>query len=239
MSSKMSERLHRFRQSASGNVTMIFALSVPLLCFAVAMAVDFNNATVVHSKLNAAADAAALAALTPAMMQQSDTVASAAAVAMFKARAATIGSLVSSSTVVTANITHPNNNGNVRQVQMSYSTKNKTIFSGVLNQSTMTIPGTSTAKASVPPNIDFYLLLDNSPSMSLPATQAGINQMQTLTSKQYSGAGCAFACHQASTNNGDTAGNPCSDGSAPTQSSGQYCAATNAKSEEHSSGPAM
>jgi hypothetical protein len=51
--------------------------------------------------------------------------------------------------------------------------------------------------------------------------------MQNLTSKQASGAGCAFACHQASTNNGDTAGNPCSDGSAPTQSNGAYCAAKN------------
>ena len=74
----------------------------------------------------------------------------------------------------------------------------------------MGVSGTSTAQASVPPNINFYLLLDNSPSMSLPATPAGITQMQTLTPKQDSGAGCAFACHQASTNNGDTAGNPCS-----------------------------
>ena len=79
--------------------------------------------------------------------------------------------------------------------------------------------------AQMPPNIDFYLLLDNSPSMSLPATTAGITQMESLTSKQATG-GCAFACHQASTNNGDTAGNPCTNGTAPTQSSGLYCAAS-------------
>jgi hypothetical protein len=84
----------------------------------------------------------------------------------------------------------------------------------------------------VPPNIDFYVLLDNSPSMSLPATQAGITQMQSLTGDEATG-GCAFACHEASTNNGDTAGNPCADGTAPTlnssmgtaspASSGIYC----------------
>ena len=40
--------------------------------------------------------------------------------------------------------------------------------------------------------------------------------MQNLTTKQTSG-GCAFACHQASTNtNSDTEGNPCTDGTSPT-----------------------
>ena len=68
--------------------------------------------------------------------------------------------------------------------------------------------------------------------MALPATTAGITQMQNLTQDEDSG-GCAFACHQASTNNGDTAGNPCADGTAPTlnssmataspASSGIYC----------------
>ncbi len=227
MSSLIRERLHRLRNSSSGNVTMIFALGAPFICFAVAMAVDFNNATVVRSKLNAAADAAALAALTPSMLAQTDSVAQAAAIAMFNARASALGSLVAGDTTVTATITHPNGNGNVRSITINYSAQNNTIFNGVLNKSSMGISGTSTAQASVPPNINFYLLLDNSPSMSLPASQAGITQMQTLTSMQYSGAGCAFACHQASTNNSDTAGNPCSDGSSPTLSGGQYCASTN------------
>jgi hypothetical protein len=52
------------------------------------------------------------------------------------------------------------------------------------------------------------------PLEALPATTAGITQMENLTPKQATG-GCAFACHQAGTNNGDTAGNPCADGTAP------------------------
>ena len=63
----------------------------------------------------------------------------------------------------------------------------------------------------MPPNIDFYLLLDNSPSMALPADTAGITQMQNLTPTQDGGNSCAFACHQASTNNSDTPGNLCTD----------------------------
>ncbi len=56
--------------------------------------------------------------------------------------------------------------------------------------------------------------------MALPATAAGVTQMQTLTQKQDGGAGCAFACHQADTTSTsgqtDTVYNPCSDGTNPT-----------------------
>ena len=48
---------------------------------------------------------------------------------------------------------------------------------------------------------------------------------------QDGGNGCAFACHQVSTNNGDTEGNLCSDGSSPTVSSGEYCASTNRRGQ--------
>jgi len=57
--------------------------------------------------------------------------------------------------------------------------------------------------------------------------------MVSLTPLQDSGNACAFACHQASTNNGDTAGNPClktvngvATYTTPTQSSGAYCSTT-------------
>ena len=235
----LPERLRRLRRQKDGNVAMIFALSAPVLCFGVAIAVDYTNATIVQSKLNAAADAAALAALTPAMLQQSNDVAKAAAVAMFNARAAAIGSLVVGQTNVTANINYASSNARMRVVTISYTAENNTIFSGVLNLAYMNISGSSTAQASVPPNIDFYLLLDNSPSMQLPADATGIATMQGLTPTQDGGNACAFACHQASTNNGDTQGNPCSDGSTPTVAgyvgnnlvANQYCASTNAQGQ--------
>ncbi|MGC2081180.1 MAG: hypothetical protein WA728_35245, partial [Xanthobacteraceae bacterium] len=43
------------------------------------------------------------------------------------------------------------------------------------------------------PNINFYLLLDNSPSMNIAATTAGINTMVANPTAQ---GGCAFACHE-------------------------------------------
>jgi hypothetical protein len=148
------------------------------------------------------------------MMQQPNSVAQAAALAMFNARADSLSSLVSGQTRVTVTVTNPTGPTS-RQVVISYTAENNTIFSGILGQSMLGISGTSTSEASIPPNIDFYLLLDNSPSMQLPATQAGINTMQSLTPTQDGGNGCAFACHQASTNNTDTMGNLCADKTSP------------------------
>ena len=216
----LTKWLAQFRGKSGGNVAIIFALSAPVVFFAVAVAIDYTNATVVRSKLNAAADAAALAALTPTVLQETNDQAIQVATAMFNARAAALGTLVPGSAIPVVNVSPSPNNAAIRIVTVSYTAEVYTIF-GFVNSpnNSMNISGTSTAQASVPPNINFYLLLDNSPSMVLPATQAGINQMEGLTPLQDQSGGqghtCAFACHQASVNNGDTLGNPCSDGATP------------------------
>jgi Flp pilus assembly protein TadG len=197
----------RFLADRRGNVAMMYALMLPVLMFGAGFAIDYTHAMQVQTKLDAAADAAVLAALTPSMMQQSNTAAQTAATNLFNAQANGQGSLVIGDTNVTVTVTNPNNNALVRTVTVAYTAANQNIFSGVLGYSALGIAGTSTANASLAANIDFYLLLDNSPSMALPATQAGINSMVALTSQQDSGNGCAFACHQASTGNGDTTGN--------------------------------
>jgi Flp pilus assembly protein TadG len=194
-----------FRRNRRGNVAMLYALMLPVLMFGIGLAVDFTHAAQVRTQLNAAADAAVLAALTPSMMQQSNATAQTAALNMFNGQIASLTSLASIQPPAIT-VTNPNGNTLIRNVTVSYDAQNENIFSGVLGFSTMEVAGSSTASASVAANINFYLLLDNSPSMALPATQAGITQMQNLTPQQ---GNCAFACHQASTNNGDSAGNPC------------------------------
>ena len=211
----------RVSQSIRGNVTVMFSLILPTLIFAIGMGVDYSRAVSVRARLNAAADAAVLAALTPAMLQQTASAAQSAASSMFNSQVRGIGSLTPDNTTVSVSVTNPGGNALVRQVKLTYSAQSANIFAGILGVASISLTGASVAKASIPPNIDFYLLLDNSPSMSLPATSDGISLMQTLTRSQYGGSGCAFACHQASTNNGDTIGNPCADGTMPGSSG--YC----------------
>ena len=207
--------LSRLLSERRGNVATMYALMLPVFLYAGAAAIDYGRAAQIHSKLTGLADAAALAAVTPNMLQQSDSVAQAAATSMFNGLADGISGLAPGATTVTVTVT-TGTNPLQRNVTVNYTTAVNLIFPLVLLRNSLPMSGSSSAMAQIPPNLDFYVLLDNSPSMVLPATQAGITQMQNLTSKQDGGNGCAFACHQASTNNSDSAGNPCTDGTAPT-----------------------
>ena len=64
----------RFIRDRKGNVATIFALSVIPCVFLTGMGLDFAGATQKRVILNAAADAAALAAVTPTAMGQTAAV---------------------------------------------------------------------------------------------------------------------------------------------------------------------
>ena len=181
-----------------GNVAMMYALMLPVLIFGAGFAIDYTDASNVRTQLNAAADAAALAALTPGMMQQTTATAQTAAQNMFNGQIAGISTLVAGQTTV--NVSFPQTSSPlIRTVTVAYTAQNQNIFAGILGVQSLALAGSSTATASRLANVDFYLLLDNSPSMALPATVAGINSMIALTAQQDGGLGCAFACHQAET----------------------------------------
>jgi hypothetical protein len=80
-------------------------------------------------------------------------------------------------------------------VTVSYTAQVQTTLGSLLGVTSITISGTSTAQTKAPPYVNFYLLLDNSPSMGLGATAADITHLQQLTPDS-----CAFACHQHSFN---------------------------------------
>jgi len=197
-----------FLKNRDGNFVILFALMLPATLFIVGMTIDYSRAARLRTALNAAADAAVLAAVTPAMMQQPPAVGEAAATNMFNAIADSLNGLVPGATSVTVTISNPGGNLLQRSVTVEYVAESENIFAGILKTPFLGLHGTSTSAAESPPNIDFTLLLDNSPSMALPATAAGINTMVALTAPQDGGNGCALACHQASTGNSDTQGNP-------------------------------
>jgi Flp pilus assembly protein TadG len=194
-----------FSRDRRGNVAIIFALSMIPCVFLVGMALDFTSATQKRVQLNAAADAAALAAVTPSMMTQSTANATTAATNAFNA----VASNVNGATGVTPTIT-VTTSGLTRTVSVTYTANSTNAFPNVLklltgtSQTNWAISGSSTSTATSSPNIDFYLLLDNSPSMNIAATSAGIATMVANTSAQ---GGCAFACHE-SNPAADNLGNP-------------------------------
>jgi Flp pilus assembly protein TadG len=181
--------LRRFAGDRKGNVAIIFAFSLMPITLLTGMGIDYTAATTKKAMLDAAADAAALSGVTPTLMALPSSASITAATNMFNSQVANIPGMASAPAVtVTAA-----DNGLKRTVTVNYTGSSQNSFAGVVGKTAWALSGSSQAAATVAPNIDFYLLLDNSPSMAIAATTAGINTMVANTSAQ---GGCAFACHE-------------------------------------------
>jgi hypothetical protein len=86
--------------------------------------------------------------------------------------------------------------GNIITSKVQFSATVPMMFLGVIGKTSVTVTGSSTATTSMPLYIDFYLLMDNSPSMGVGATPADVSKMVNNTSDK-----CAFACHDLNNKN--------------------------------------
>jgi Flp pilus assembly protein TadG len=179
---------HRLGANKKGNVLMIMGFAMIPITFSTGMVVDYSRATRLQTKLNAAADAAALAAVSQTMMKKDNTAAESAAIAMFKAQIGNQPGLIWNDADLRVVITGNNAATTTRTSTVTYTAKSTNAFAGVLGNAAMDIGGTATATATAAPNIDFYLALDTSSSMALPTTTAGFKVMDDAVK-------CAFACH--------------------------------------------
>ena len=189
--------LYRFARDRRANVAVIFALTIVPIIFLLGMTLDFTQALRKKEQLDAAADAAAIAAVRPAMLMQSDTVAQDTAYAIFMSAANSLSGLAATPTP-TITVT---DTGLQRTVLVSYNAASTNNFPKVLlNTASWPISGSATAQAAAAPNMNFYLLMDDSPSMGIGATLTDINNLITATAPAKQAASssqnCGFACHE-------------------------------------------
>lgn len=201
-----------FRADRRANTAIMFALSAIPVVAAIGCVTDYSYASMIKTKLQAAADAAALATVsnnspivvTAKAMSGNGTVSGgpdyiqnffSADTTAFSGVNAT-GSTTKSGMTVTATL--------------SYSYDVPTTFMKVLGYSNIALSGSSTASVTVATYISFYLMLDVSGSMSFPSTTAeqvrlmSVNpdNLQPSNSPPNGGypQGCQFACHWATQN---------------------------------------
>ena len=189
-----------FRSDSRGNVAIITALAALPMMAAIGCAVDYSNASMIRTKLQAAADAAALATVsinspviaTAKSMTGSGTVSGGSTYAanFFSANLPT--GYTSVSPTATVSLT-----GTTITAVVSFSTTVSTYFMGIVGYPTITIGSTSTASYTLPTYINFYLMLDVSGSMSFPSTTAEQARLQAVNPDDYAiyPGGCTFACH--------------------------------------------
>jgi Flp pilus assembly protein TadG len=221
---RVKELLSRFRHDRKANVAVIFGIAVlPVLGF-VGAAIDYSLATRMKSKLQSAADSAAVASVSEfsagfnqAMKMTTDGAVSngvTEANAIFNGNAATITGYQNLSVTSTVTKTGATLNSTVQ-----WSAQVPVTFMKVLGWQTMTVGGSSTANASLPLYLDFYLTLDVSGSMGLPSTPAEALRMQSINPdnyKQYP-TGCTLACHFAPQNSA------CTDNGTQQYPTNNYC----------------
>ncbi|MCC0034302.1 MAG: hypothetical protein H6887_03410 [Hoeflea sp.] len=185
----------RFLKNRSGNFGILAALMLLPVIAAAGLAIDYSNALSVKGRVQGAADAAALAAVAEssvgvkeAMALSEDgavAVGADEAVKFFKAQLEdhldfTIDEI--SASVV-------KKNGRLYSI-VDYKITVPTTLSKVLGQNLIQIAGQATVEYQTEIYRDFFLLLDNTPSMGVGATPSDVATMVDNTSDK-----CAFACH--------------------------------------------
>src|SRR6202163_3447989 len=118
--------LHRFLRDRQGNLTSMFALTLIPVTGLIGMGVDFTTSSHRKAKLDAIADSASLAGVTPAMLAQPDSASINAATTLFNSQASTISGIGA----ITLNVT-PTDAGLTRTVVVTYQTASKILFGNV------------------------------------------------------------------------------------------------------------
>ncbi len=204
-----------FRSDKRANTAIIFAVSAIPLISAVGCVVDYSMASMVKTRLQAAADAATLAAVsnnsplvaTAKTMTGNGTVTNGSTYTQNF-----FGSDTTSFTGVTYSAT-VTKTGSTVTANLTFSDQVPTMFLAVIGHPNLTVSGSSTASFSLPTYINFYLMLDVSGSMSFPSTTSEQQQLMAVNPDNLTGSsgypqGCQFACHFTAQGACSQSGNP-------------------------------
>ena len=184
-----------FLRNRQGSVGIMFALLFIPAFGLLACALDYSRSVSAKSAMLTAADNANFAGIgsstrgyAAAAQQNGD-----GHVAQAEADAATLFdqqiALVKGASNIARTVSIIKTGGMLTST-ITYTADVKTSFATLIGKPTIKVGGTTSATNGVPVYMDFYLLLDDSPSMGIAATQADINTMVANTPDQ-----CAFACH--------------------------------------------
>lgn len=194
-----------FWKDRSGNFGILTALALVPLIGAAGLAIDFGRALALRSELMGAADAAALGAVgqtSPGFIaikkMKEDgkvTLAEDDGRKLFLShRGINVGEDVSE-WPLNVTVAVQRTSGAITST-VAFSMGMPTTFTKIFGHTHMTVTGEAAAVygSESKTYTDFYMLLDNTPSMGIAATTKDIQKFQAIT-KGSGQRGCEFACH--------------------------------------------
>jgi len=194
--------INRFRSDRGGNIAVIFGIAVVPLISAVGCAVDYSMATRMKAKLQSAADAASVASIS----QKSPGYTAAAAMT---GNGSVTAGVTDSNNIFDGDMTGISGYTNLSRTStvtktgvklastITFSADVPVTFMKVLGYQKLTLAGSSSSTASLPPYLDFYLMLDVSGSMGLASTPGEQTRLSNINPDNFTNypTGCTFACH--------------------------------------------
>ena len=209
-SGRLTKLFSRFGGSSKGNVAVIFAIaSIPILT-AIGCAVDYSLASRMKSKMQAAADAASVGAISQSSPGYTAAKAmsgnGSVAAGVTDANNIFMGNLCGPQLTGCTNVTGYSNltvtptvtkTGSTLTSVVTFTAQVPTTFLKVVGYQNLAFSSTSSSSAAMATYLDFYLTLDVSGSMGLPSTAAEAVRMQSVNPDnivQYP-TGCTLACH--------------------------------------------
>ena len=200
---KNNKNCRALASDTSGNVAMIFALTFVTLVGVVGAAIDYVRLINVKQSYSAAADSAVLAAISAAVKAENEgksgvpALAKATAQSVWDANVANLGAQASQPPTISVS-----KSGGMWTADISYNEAVNLSFMSVFGMSSQDVAGkasSSTTVAKITEYWDFSVVIDDSSSMGIGATQADMDNMIADPSIS-----CAFACHWDSSNTADS-----------------------------------
>src|SRR6202167_3203561 len=225
-----------FGSARRGNSAIIFGIAALPIISAVGCVIDYSFASMIKTKLQAAADAATLATvsnnspivITAKSMSGNGSVSGGSTYLQNFFNEDT-SAFTGISLTPTPTVTK---SGQSVAATATFSYAVPTYFLKIMGYSSITVSGTSTASFTLPTYIDFYLMLDVSGSMSFPSTSGEQQRLMAVNPDnlgEYPN-GCQFACHftsQSACSQSDQGSIPAEghsySGYVPNPSPGGYC----------------
>ncbi|GJD35507.1 pilus assembly protein TadG-related protein [Methylobacterium aerolatum] len=201
---RLAARTVALRRERGGSINILFGLSVIPLIGMIGLGVDYGVAITAKTKLNNAADAAALAAVVTAkayiannpaqanVTQSGITAGTNQAINAFAVNAGRVP--FTTFTLQTPSVVR---SGQTLTATVTYTATVQNNFGKIFRAPTVPLTNTVTASADLASYLDFYLMMDVSGSMGLPATPTGMSQLAAVNTDMWSDyqQGCQFACH--------------------------------------------
>ena len=187
--------MRRFLKNRSGSFGILLAILLVPIIGAAGLALDYSNALSAKARIQGAADAAALAAVAESSAGVKQAVSMAGdgevpigisdAVTFFKAQLENDSDFQLDEIVAKV----VKKDGRLYSV-IDYRATVATTLSRILGQDLIKVVGQAIVEYQTEVYRDFFLLLDNTPSMGVGATPTDVAKMVANTPDE-----CAFACH--------------------------------------------